>query len=76
MLSKRTIVAMQKTNLERLVVQNISKDHFVREEIVMYGRDPKTINTQGFDQEIERINKEYWELVTLYNLPWYKRLFM
>ena len=76
MLSKRTIAAMQDTNLERLVLQQILKDHFVREEIVMYGRDPKTINTRGFDQKIKELEKEYSRLDALYNRPWYKRLFM
>ena len=75
MLSRRTINAMKDANLERLVVQDISKDKFIREEI-MLGRDPKTISTQGFDQKIKELEKEYSRLVVLYNLPWYKRLFM
>lgn len=76
MLSKRTIAAMQKTNLERLVLQQILKDQFVREEIVMYGRDPETIGTRGFDQKIKELEEEHLRLGTLRHLPWYKRLFM
>ena len=76
MLSKRTISAMQTTNLERLVLQRTLKDHFVREEIVMYGRDPETINTRSFDRKIKELKKEYSRLDALYNRPWYKRLFM
>ena len=76
MLSKRTIAAMQETNLEQLVLQQILKDHFVREEIVMYGRDPKTIGTRGFDQKIKELEEEHSRLGALHDLPWYKRLFM